>query len=191
MLTWAQRRTWYVCMWGAEGILSDKKEKENMSACPCEGLGGVWGMSVGEEERKRPVPTLSALIRRNLGAQWVRRRAQVSFPKPPGGHPRLWDVCSDTPKCPEEHQGRYLMVPAMEETEPIAAGCRQTSKSRSDVRFGATSQWTAQHYSENIQCAQVLTAIASRTSRDPREQGRYHCIPSTNPESSPRSPCWS
>lgn len=120
------------------------------------------------------------------------REPRFHSPEPPGGgHPRLWDVCSDTPKCPGEHQGRHLMVPAMEETEPIAAGCRQTSKSRSDVRFGAASQWTAQHYSENIQWAQVLTAIASRTSREPREQGRYHCRPSTNPESSPRSPCWS
>lgn len=49
------------------------------------------------------------------------------------------------PQVPWGAPRRYLTVLVMEQTESTAQGCRQTSKSRSDVRFRATSQGTAQH----------------------------------------------
>lgn len=96
------------------------------------------------------------------------------------------------PKCPGEHRGRYLTVLTLEQTESTAPGFRQTSKSRSDVRFGATSQGTAEHYAKKEHS--LFTGFNGHSQQSKQGQQGAREIPlqtQCQPESSPRSPCCS
>lgn len=183
MLIRAQRRTW------CRRVACQKRCKRGTH--PFGGPGGVWGVSVGEGERGQSPPCQhrSEETQEHSGSGG---ESPVSLPRTSWGAPQALNVCSDIPKCPGEHRGgisrcwwwnrlslqpkaagRHLSLGVMWDLEPHLRGLHSTVQRK------------------NIHCSQILTAIASRASRDHREQGRYHCRPNTNPESSPRLPCCS
>lgn len=143
--------------------MSEKMQKRDTSL-----WGPRWSVRcVSRRRRERPVPTLSAPIRRNSGAQWVRRREPGFTPQNLQGGTPGSECMFRHPQVPWGAPRRYLTVLVMEQTESTAQGCRQTSKSRSDVRFRATSQGTAQH------CAKKEHSLFtdSNSHRQPSKQG--------------------